>query len=86
MIELDDRTENIIEVSSQSPVIEPPKIQSEEDIPFDASRNVQENTSQDKLSKTDSLDDQITRFKYLTGKKVLYISMGAMGAAVIISI
>lgn len=86
MIELDDRTENIIEVSSQSPVIEPPKIQSEEDIPFDASRNVQENTSQDKLSKTDSLDNQITRFKYLTGKKVLYISMGAMGAAVIISI
>lgn len=75
-----------IELPPQSSAVELPKIQSEEDIPFDSGGNVRENSSQDKLSRTDSLDDQITKFKYLTGREVLYISMGAMGAAVLISI
>ena len=38
------------------------------------------------LGKTESLDDQITKFKYLTGKRVLYIAMGAMGLSVLTSI
>lgn len=86
MIELNERTANENEAHSQSPAIKLPEIQSEEDIPFDSTRSVRENTSQDKLSKTDSLDDQITRFKYITGRDVLFISMGAMGIAVVVSI
>lgn len=66
--------------------VEPPKIQSEEDVPFDSCGNSPEEASQDKLSKTDSLDDQITKFKYITGREVLYISMGSMGATVFVSI
>lgn len=62
-----------------------PKIQSEEDIPFDGSSGYH-NSSRDELSKTDSLENEITRFKYITGREVLYISMGAMGIAVLISI
>ena len=86
MIEQNDQIASEIELPSQSPSIELPEIQGEEDIPFDSNGNASENYSQDKLSKTDSLDDQITKFKYLTGREVLYISMGAMGLAVILSI
>lgn len=68
----------------QASSVEVPKIRSEEDIPFDNSGY--RNTSKDELSKTDSLDEEITKFKYLTGRQVLFISMAAMGIAVLISI
>lgn len=69
---------------SETVSVEIPKIKKEEDIPFRPASGYQ-NSSQDKLAKTDSLDDQITRFRYLTGRKVLYISMGAMLAAVLMN-
>lgn len=70
---------------SQAAPAKPPTIRSEEDIPFDPAAGYH-NASQDELSKVDSLDDEITKFKYLTGRQVLFISMGAMGIAVAISI
>lgn len=81
-----NHAETKTEATLPSPAVELPRIQNEEDIPFDNSGCQHGNSSQDKLSKTDSLDDQITKFKYLTGREVLYISMGAMGLAVVVSI
>ena len=67
-------------------VLTPPQIESEVDIPFGGTLTSYQRPRQYSLSKTDSLDDQITKFKYMTGKTVLFISMGAMGIAVLISI
>lgn len=64
----------------------PPQIEGEVDIPFDNTSAPYAETRQNSLSRTDSLDDEITKFKYLTGRKVLFISMGAMGIAVLASI
>lgn len=69
----------------QIPPVTIPEIKTEEDIPFGPG-NEYHSTSRDKLSQVDSLEDEITKFKYMTGRKVLFISMGAMGAAVAISI
>lgn len=71
-------------VSEQMPT--PPQIQSEIDIPFDVALSSYQSPRSSNLSKTDSLDEQITKFKYMTGKTVLFISMGAMGLAVLVSI
>lgn len=70
---------------SETVSVEIPKIKKEEDIPFHPA-GIFRNTSQDKLSKTDSLDAQLTKFRYLTGRRVLYISMAAMCLAVATSI
>lgn len=64
----------------------PPQIRSEVDIPFDGVGTNCQSYSRGDLGKTDSLDEEITKFKYLTGRQVLFISMGAMGGAVIVSI
>lgn len=60
-----------------------PAIIAEEDTPvsrdhrYDADNN---------LSQLESLNDRITQFKYVTGRRVLYISMGVMIGATIVSI
>lgn len=66
----------------------PPAITGEEDTPFPARIAVAQDpsASQGNLSDSDSLDDAITKFKYVTGKQVLWVAMGAMGATVLISI
>lgn len=64
----------------------PPQIASEVDIPFDGTHSSYQGARPSNLAKTDSLDDQITKFKYMTGRTVLFISMGAMGIAVLASI
>ena len=71
-------------VAAQAPV--PPQIKTEIDIPFSNLQSKNTFSRPGNLSETASLDDEITRFKYLTGKKVLFISMGAMGVAVAISV
>lgn len=63
-----------------------PKIDSEIDVPLDSGIGICSGVRQHNLSKSDSLDEQITKFKYMTGRTVLFVSMGAMGAAVLISI
>lgn len=65
-----------------------PPIISEEDKPFDASPGTLKTDSgnNDKLNDTDSLEKEITRFRFQTGKKVLYISMIAMGIAVLLDL
>lgn len=83
MIARNENTQNT-SVSEQMPT--PPQIQSEIDIPFDAALSSYQSPRSSNLSKTDSLDEQITKFKYMTGKTVLFISMGAMGLAVLVSI
>lgn len=83
MIAQNEETQN---ANSAAQVLIPPQIESEVDIPFGGVCASYQGSSQDRLSKTDSLDEQITKFKYMTGKTVLFISMGAMGIAVIISI
>lgn len=64
----------------------PPEIEREEDIPFEGISGPCLGPRPSNLSKADSLDDQITRFKYMTGRRVLFVSMGAMGIAVLASI
>ena len=83
MIAQDETIQNT-NTAKQLPV--PPQIDSEIDIPFDGTTSSYQGARPSNLSKTDSLDEQITKFKYLTGKTVLFVSMGAMGLAVIISI
>lgn len=63
-----------------------PEIESEVDIPFNSVNRPCTGPRQSNLSKSDSLDEQITKFKYMTGRKVLFISMGAMGTAALVSI
>ena len=66
---------------------EVPEVLAEEDIPFSRSPDSEANiTSGDKLDKADDLDKEITRFRFRTGKKVLYIAMGAMGIAVVLDL
>lgn len=64
----------------------PPPIDHEIDVPFNGAHTSYPEVQPSNLGKTDSLDEQITKFKYLTGKTVLFVSMGAMGLAVIASI
>lgn len=62
-----------------------PKITKEQDAPFPvrALTETPARTSIDgNLNQTDNLDREITRFRYKTGRKVLYISMIAMCVAV----
>lgn len=66
-----------------------PDIKSEEDIPFPSHQTaaVTGNSKADsKLEQTDDLDRKLTIFRFETGKKVLYISMTAMGVAVAVDI
>ena len=64
-----------------------PPITSEEDRPLDASLTEKpDSKGNDKLNNTDSLEKEITRFRFQTGKKVLYISMVAMGIAVVLDL
>ena len=83
MIAQEEKTQ-CINSPEQIPV--PPSIDCEVDVPFNGAHTSYPETPPSNLGKTDSLDDQITKFKYLTGKTVLFISMGAMGLAVIVSI
>lgn len=64
---------------------EVPEIKGEEDIPFpsNGTRTGTAGAVDRKLDRTDNLSQEITRFRYRTGGKVLYISMIAMGIAVI---
>lgn len=66
-------------------VKEVPEIKGEEDIPFPSNetRTGTAGAADGKLDRTDNLSQEITRFRYRTGGKVLYISMIAMGIAVI---
>ena len=57
-----------------------PVISSEEDIPF------LPKSDDPTLGKEDDINKEITRFRYHTGGKVLYISMAAMGAAVALNL
>lgn len=82
MTELNEQISN----TSDTQEVIPPQIASEVDVPFAGVNSTCQEPSLDNLIKTESLDDQITKFKYLTGKTVLFISMGAMGIAVVISI
>lgn len=61
-----------------------PQINGEEDAPFPS---IQSETTpirrmDSKLGKTDDIDKEITRFRYQTGRIVLYIAMSAMGISV----
>lgn len=80
------QNENNQQEAVDAQMLMPPHIESEVDIPFDGTAYSYQGSQPSNLSKTDSLDDQITKFKYMTGKTVLFISMGAMGVAVLISI
>ena len=63
-----------------------PEIDCEEDVPFTGESEQCSGLRSINLTKSESLDDQITKFKYTTGRKVLFISMIAMGVAVVASI
>lgn len=80
------QNEQAQDTSTVAQVPAPPQIKIEEDIPFDGSHVPCQGSHSNSLSQTDSLDDEITKFKYLTGRTVLFVSMGAMGIAVIVSI
>ena len=80
------QNENIQDTSPTEQIPMPPRIESEVDIPFDGTLSSYQGPRPSNLSKTDSLDEQITKFKYMTGRTVLFISMGAMGLAVLVSI
>ena len=62
-----------------------PEITGEEDrlLASTGTRTGAEGAVDRKLQRTDNLSQEITRFRYRTGGKVLYISMIAMGIAVI---
>lgn len=65
-----------------------PKIKSEVDTPFPIEGTKQSNQASvdANLAQTDDLDKEITKFKFRTGRKVLYIAMIAMGVAVLCDI
>lgn len=65
-----------------------PDITKEEDIPFPTTYSNQPNTEveKDNLAISDSLEDEITKFKYLTGRKVLFCSILAMIGMVLLSV
>lgn len=54
-------------------VKETPEINQEYDVPFAPKENVDVS-----LAKTESLDEQLTKFKHLFGKKILYICITVM--------
>lgn len=64
--------ENVQTTSTAEQMPTPPQIDSEVDIPFDGTLHSYQGPRPSNLSKTDSLDEQITKFKYLTGKTVLF--------------
>lgn len=87
MIEQNDQVGSATVTIQETAEVLPPQIRSEIDIPFDGKTpSPCQSAAQSDLSQTDSLDETITKFKYLTGRKVLFISMGAMGLAVVLSI
>lgn len=68
-----------------------PAIRSEEDIPIQKSANSTtgkpgKQLIDRKLNETDDLEKEITRFRYSTGKTVLFIAMGAMLVMVAVDI
>lgn len=64
-----------------------PTIEREEDRPFPGEINADGTIPPDNdLGKTEKLKNQITVFRLLVGKNVLYISFGAMGVAAIIDL
>lgn len=67
-----------------------PQIEHEEDIPFptkDCSEDSRLDRSVDRnLHETSDIDKEITRSRFRTGRRVLYIAMGAMAAMVIIDL
>lgn len=67
-----------------------PKIVGEVDVPFPPStpntKPVPSMPIDDKLSQTDDLDKEITRFRFKTGREVLYISIGAMAGMVLLDL
>lgn len=63
-----------------------PKIKGEEDISFSGLHieSGEKKQPSDNLSETDDLNKEITRFRYQTGRRVLYIAMAAMGISVVL--
>lgn len=72
----------------KNPDKEIPEITSEEDAPFPEQKPVLNGSDaiDKKLGKADDLEGEITKFRYTTGRTVLYISMAAMGASAIIDL
>lgn len=68
----------------------PPEINSEEDVPFPSGQQsvaIEDSEPMDEnLNNTDDLQAQIIRFKYRTGRKVLYAAMAAMAALALIDL
>lgn len=91
MTELDDKASASREI---------PKITSEEDKPFPrgpgagntadlglgSARPGTGKPVDQKLDEADSLEKEITRFRYQTGRKVLYLAMGAMSLFVLLDL
>lgn len=65
------------------PTKEIPQIREEEDAPFPAQAEAGMQMDE-KLGKMDDIDTQITKFRFLTGRNVLYIAMAAMGVTVLL--
>lgn len=59
-----------------------PEIVMEEDSPFLSGQSVPSMSGGDRLNQTSNIEEKITIFRYETGKKVLFVSMAAMGIAV----
>lgn len=67
-----------------------PTIMHEEDVPFpvnvDGTSAMPTKPVDKKLNETDDLDKEITRFRFATGRTVLYIAMSAMGIMVLLDL
>ena len=66
----------------ENPDKEIPQITSEEDAPFSGQKQVSNGSGaiDKRLGKTEDLEGEITKFRYTTGRTVLYMSMTAMVA------
>ncbi len=81
MTELND------DVDINHSVREIPKIQGDEDEPFFTENQSEDVDQPDKnLPETDDIGKEITRFRFRTGRSVLYISMSAMGLSVAVDL
>lgn len=75
---------NTEEVSEEKPI---PAICGEEDEPLFLPSQLPENRNIDKdLVETDDIGKEMARFRYKTGRTVLYVAMAAMGTFVIIDL
>ncbi len=70
-----------------------PEIECEEDVPFPVGMELPSHSASNpsrpldqKLGETDDLDKEITRFRFFTGRTVLFIAMGAMAIMVLLDI